>query len=299
MCRAPPSFAALDLDIGFHSARVPTTSGFLLKRLAFLPRVIACVVLLFCLAPVAEAQTPVDLELVLAVDVSLSMDLEEQRLQREGYVLALRDPEVHKAIASGPNGRIAVTYMEWAGPEVHTVIMPWTTIDGPAAATAFADRLESIRISRARLTSISSALQFSKSLLDTSGVRGIRRVVDVSGDGPNNAGLPITGVRDDLIAAGIVVNGLPIVLKRPSAFSMFDIEDLDRYYADCVVGGTGAFVIPVRETREFKTATRRKLLLEISGLEPPARLIRAQSGESSDCSVGERQWRRYMDGVPN
>ena len=136
----------------------------------------------------ALAQPAADLELVIAVDVSLSMDLDEQRLQRDGYVAAFRDPEVHKAIVSGPNGRIVVTYMEWAGPPTQQVVMPWTIIDSPAAARAFADRLEALPISRARMTSISAALQFSARLFESSGARGIRRVIDVSGDGPNNAG---------------------------------------------------------------------------------------------------------------
>jgi hypothetical protein len=276
--------------------------GLLLKALLFCLWVGICATPATYLRPApaqAQGQMPVDLELVLAVDVSLSMDMEEQRLQREGYVLALRDGEVHKAITSGPHGRIAVTYMEWAGPPTQSVVIPWTIIDGPAAARAFADRLEAAAISRARMTSISAALQFSKDLLGASGVRGIRRVIDVSGDGPNNAGLPVAGIRDEVVAAGIVINGLPIVLKGPRPSGMFDLNDLDRYYADCVIGGTGSFMIPVREPGEFKTATRRKLLLEISGLEVPARLIPAQSTETSDCSVGERQWRRYMDGLPN
>src|SRR5262249_28091304 len=147
----------------------------------------------------ALAQSAADLELVIAVDVSLSMDLDEQRLQRDGYVAAFRDPEVHKAITSGPNGRVAVTYMEWAGPLTQQVVLPWTTIDGAAAARAFADRLEATPISRARMTSISAALQFSGNLFESSGVRGIRRVIDVSGDGPNNAGVPVAGVRDALV----------------------------------------------------------------------------------------------------
>jgi Protein of unknown function (DUF1194) len=267
----------------------------LLKSLLF----VLVPVLWTLLTPRVLAQTAVDLELVLAVDVSLSMDMDEQRLQRDGYVQALRDPEVQKAIASGPNGRIAVTYMEWAGPPSQTVVIPWTIIDSPAAARAVADQLEAAPITRARMTSISAALSFSKSLLASSGARGIRRVIDVSGDGPNNSGFPITGIRDELINDGIVINGLPIVLKRSNSWSMFDLEHLDRYYTDCVIGGTGAFMIPVREPDEFKTATRRKLLLEISGLEVPARVIRTQVTETMDCSVGERQWRRYLDGTPN
>jgi len=249
----------------------------------------------------ALAQPTADLELVIAVDVSLSMDLDEQRLQRDGYVAAFRDPEVHKAITSGPHGRIAVTYMEWAGPPTQQVVLPWTRIDGPEAARAFADRLETVPISRARMTSISAALQFSGRLFETSGVQGIRRVIDVSGDGPNNAGVPVVPVRDELVAQGVVINGLPIMLKLATGF--FDLADLDRYYADCVIGGTGAFMIPIKEKSEFQTATRRKLLLEIAGLAPPARLIRVQAPaeeEKMDCMVGERQWRRYMDGrFPN
>ena len=245
------------------------------------------------------AQPAADLELVIAVDVSLSMDLDEQRLQRDGYVAAFRDPEVHKAITSGPNGRISVTYMEWAGPPTQQVVIPWTTIDGAEAARTFADRLEAVPISRARMTSISTALQFSGRLFETSGVRGIRRVIDVSGDGPNNSGVPVVPVRDDLVGQGIVINGLPIMLKLATGF--FDLPNLDRYYSDCVIGGTGAFMIPIKERSEFQTATRRKLLLEIAGLEPPARLIRVQApAEASDCLIGERQWRRYMDGrFPN
>jgi uncharacterized protein DUF1194 len=249
----------------------------------------------------AMAQPAADLELVIAVDVSLSMDLDEQRLQRDGYVTAFRDAEVHKAITSGPHGRIAVTYMEWAGPPTQQVVIPWMKIDGADAARAFADRLESLPISRARMTSISAALQFSGRLFETSGFKGIRRVIDVSGDGPNNAGVPVVPVRDELVAQGVVINGLPIMLKLATGF--FDLADLDRYYADCVIGGTGAFMIPIKQKSEFQTATRRKLLLEIAGRELPARLIRVQAAPAEpqmDCLVGERQWRHYMDGrFPN
>jgi len=242
-------------------------------------------------------QATVDLELVLAVDVSLSMDLEEQRLQREGYVQAFRDPEVIKSIVTGPSGRIAVTYMEWAGPGTQQVVMPWTIIDSAESAQEFARRLDASNISRARMTSISAALQFSEGLFETSGVRGLRRVIDVSGDGPNNAGPTVTGIRDQLVAKGITINGLPIVLKRPSSF--FDLDNLDQYYNDCVIGGSGAFMIPIREPGEFRSATRRKLLLEIAGrFEPEPRLIRVQARpdpeEKADCLAGERRWNRYM-----
>lgn len=247
------------------------------------------------LTPASAQQTAVDLELVIAVDVSLSMDLDEQRLQRDGYVNAFRDPEVVQAIGSGPNARIAVTYVEWAGNGIHQVVLPWSLIDGKAAADAFARRLETTSINRARMTSISSALQFSETLFASSGVRGLRRVVDISGDGPNNSGVPVVGVRDALVGKGITINGLPIVLKR--AASSFDIDNLEQYYKDCVIGGAGAFVVPIREPAEFRSATRRKLLLEIAGLTPPP-LIRVQARPDNepkaDCLVGERRWNRYM-----
>jgi uncharacterized protein DUF1194 len=259
----------------------------------------AFLVLALAFAGAALAQFLVDLELVLAVDVSLSMDLDEQRLQRDGYVTAFRDGEVHKAITSGPHGRIAVTYMEWAGPSVQNVVVPWMVIDGPTAAHALADKLEAQPISRARMTSISQGLVFAAQLFDSSGVKGIRRVIDVSGDGPNNAGPLVSLVRDHVVAQGIAINGLPILLKKPASF--FDIADLDVYYRDCVIGGAGAFMIPVRERFEFKTATRRKLLLEIADYQAP-NLIPAQLGEpvsGGDCTFGEQQWRRYLDTGPN
>jgi hypothetical protein len=119
-------------------------------------------------------------------------------------------------------------------------------------------------------------------------------VIDVSGDGPNNAGFPVQPVRDEVVAAGIVINGLPIMLKAPTS-SMFDIPDLDQYYAACVIGGTGSFLVPVRDLAEFKLAIRRKLLLEISGLMPPPRIIPAQNTQDDgvDCLIGEKLWRGF------
>jgi hypothetical protein len=248
----------------------------------------------------ATAQARVDVELVIAVDVSLSMDTDEQRLQREGYVAAFRDPELHRAITSGAYGRVAVTYMEWAGPTSQNVVIPWTIIDSPAAASAFADRLAAQPISRLRLTSIGAALQFARALLGESGFAGARRVVDVSGDGPNNSGPTVPMARDALVADGVVVNGLPIMLRTASP-TFFDLTDLDKYYAACVIGGAGSFMLPVKDIAELKSAIRRKLLLEISAHGAPPRLIPAQGGEaeSYDCFIGERQWRWYLDWGPN
>ena len=186
---------------------------------------------------------PVDTELVLAVDVSYSMDPEEQALQREGYITGLTSREFMQALRGGMHGKVAVTYFEWAGPYDQKIVVPWRLIDGPEAADAFANEIARAPYRRASRTSISGALNFAKPLFDGSGYRGIRRVVDVSGDGANNSGGLVTLVRDDLVASGITINGLPILLKRPNSFTM-DIENLDIYYEDCVIGGPGAFVDP-------------------------------------------------------
>lgn len=249
----------------------------------------------------------VDLHLVLAVDVSWSMDPEEQRLQRDGYVDAFRDNAVIKAIQSGPVGRIAVTYFEWAGADIQFMVVPWMIVEGPASAHRLADQLSERRIARHRMTSISSALEYAHRLLREAPGVAARRVVDVSGDGPNNGGVaPVTLVRDALLADGVVINGLPIMLKTGGEGGLGagfgqDISDLDEYYAQCVTGGPGSFVIPIRTRAEFATATRQKLLQEISWVPEPT-VLRVQrttelpppQGGSYDCLIGERNWRRYF-----
>src|SRR5882762_5826508 len=216
----------------------------------------------------------VDVELVIAVDVSYSMDPEEQALQREGYIEGFTSREFMQALRSGMNGKVAVTYFEWAGPYDQKIIVPWRMIDGPEAADAFANEIARAPYRRASRTSISGALNFAKPLFDGSGYRGIRRVIDVSGDGANNSGPFVTLVRDDVLAAGITINGLPIMLKRPNTFTM-DIEQLDIYYEDCVIGGPGAFVIPIHERDQFREATRTKLVLEIASRDVAPRIIPA------------------------
>ena len=234
---------------------------------------------------------PVDTELVLAVDVSYSMDPEEQALQREGYITGITSREFMQALRGGMHGKVAVSYFEWAGPYDQKIVVPWRLIDGPEAADAFANEMARAPYRRASRTSISGALTFAKPLFDGSGYRGIRRVVDVSGDGANNSGGPVTLVRDDLVASGITINGLPIMLKRPSSFTM-DIENLDVYYEDCVIGGPGAFVVPIRSRDQFKEATRTKLVLEIAGRTPQRRIIPAQARATRiSCSIGEQMWR--------
>jgi hypothetical protein len=245
----------------------------------------------FLFADKSPNAMPVDVELVLAVDVSYSMDPEEQALQREGYISGLTSREFLHALRAGMHGKVAVTYVEWAGPYDQKIVVPWRLIDGPEAADAFANEIARAPYRRASRTSISSALNFAKPLFDANGYRGFRRVIDVSGDGANNSGPFVSIVRDDLLAAGITINGLPIVLKRPNSFTM-DIENLDVYYEDCVIGGPGAFVIPIRERDQFKEATRTKLVLEIAERAPQRPVIPAQArAPRVSCTIGEQMWR--------
>src|SRR6185437_8083256 len=233
---------------------------------------------------------PVDVELVIAVDVSYSIDPDEQALQREGYVQALTSREFMQALRQGPNGKIAVTYFEWAGPSDQKILMPWRLIEGPESADSVASEIASAPYRRASRTSIAGALMFAKPLFDNSGYRGLRRVIDVSGDGTNNAGPLIVPTRDDVLAAGITINGLPIMLKRATPGTM-DIEELDIYYEDCVIGGPGAFVVPIRERAKFIEATRTKLVLEIAGRQPQPRVVPASAqAPRISCTIGEKMW---------
>ena len=239
---------------------------------------------------------PVDVELVIAVDVSYSMDPDEQALQREGYVQALTSKEFLHALHEGANGKIAITYFEWAGQYDQKILMPWRLIEGPESADAVAAELAAAPYRRASRTSISGGLIFAKPLFDNSGYRGLRRVIDVSGDGANNAGQLIVPTRDDVLAAGITINGLPIMLKRPNVGTM-DIENLDVYYEDCVVGGPGSFVIPIRERSQFIEATRNKLILEVAGRTPTPRVIPASAeAPRISCTIGEKMWQDRWGG---
>ena len=247
------------------------------------------------LADTRASAIPVDVELVIAVDVSYSMDPDEQSLQREGYVLALTSKEFLQALRQGAHGKIAITYFEWAGQSDQKILMPWRVIDGPESADAVAAEISRAPYRRASRTSISGALRFAKPLFDDSGYRGLRRVIDVSGDGANNAGPLVELTRDDVLAAGITINGLPIMLKRPYSGTM-DIENLDEYYEDCVIGGPGAFVIPIREREKFIEATRTKLVLEIAGRQPEPRIAPAASRMRVSCTIGERLWQERWGG---
>jgi len=239
----------------------------------------------------SPSAVPVDVELVLAVDVSYSMDPEEQQIQRQGYMEALTSREFLQALKDGINGKVALTYFEWAGAYDQRIIIPWRLVEGPESADAVANEIGAAPYRRASRTSIGGALLFAKPLFDGSGFRGIRRVIDISGDGPNNNGPLSTVARDEVVASGITINGLPIMLNRPNSYNMGDITNLDQYYEDCVIGGPGAFVIPIREREKFKEAIRTKLVLEIAGRMPKERVIPAAADAPRvSCAVGERQW---------
>jgi hypothetical protein len=237
----------------------------------------------------------VDLELVLAVDISASISASEQRLQRQGYVEAFRSPDVVAAVQEGASGRIAVAYVEWAGPAVQKLAIGWTLIDGSEAAQGFAAHLESLPLHREFDTSIAGALTFSTAVLAGSPFSSDRRVVDISANGPNNTGPPVAPARDAAIALGITINGLPLMTKIYWDGGLYSIEGLDYYFEDCVIGGPGAFVIAVRRGGELKEAIRRKLVLEIAGGD--AQIITASAGvrpQHMDCLAGEHNSGRLL-----
>jgi hypothetical protein len=170
------------------------------------------------------------------------------------------------------------------------IIVPWRLIDGPESADGFAADIGRARYTRASRTSISGALLFAAPLFEGSSFHGVRRVIDVSGDGVNNNGPLIVPTRDEVLSKGITINGLPILLKRPT-MSMIDIENLDVYYEDCVIGGPGAFVIPIKERDQFKEAIRTKLVLEMAGRTPEHRIVPASSAAPRvSCTIGEKLW---------
>lgn len=240
----------------------------------------------------ARAAAEVDLELVLAVDVSNSMDVDEQRVQRNGYVSAFLHADVVDAISSGPLGRIALTYVEWSGPQSQVTVIPWTVVDGQAAAKDFAARLANGSAGRQRGTSISGSLMFATAAFAANEFTSERQVIDISGDGPNNRGEPVEPVRANAIAAGITINGLPIVMK--AAYGPYSIPNLDVYYEDCVIGGPGAFLIPVHDMSQLALAIRRKLVLEIAGMEP-VKVMKAAASPAPriDCQIGEKLFNRW------
>jgi len=226
-------------------------------------RALALLVLSLFVVPAAaqrETGQPVDLALVLAVDASGSVDQVRFELQKQGYVAAFRHPRVIGAIQSGPAQAIAVIVMQWTGPALQVTAVPWTKISDAASANAFADAVA--RAPRALFgggTSISGAIDTSMALLFDNPYRAARRVIDISGDGSNNRGRSVNQARDEVIAKGVGINGLPILSLEP---------DLDRYYRDNVIGGPGAFMIVARDYETFSEAILKKLIAEIAAAKP-------------------------------
>ncbi|MCI5076202.1 DUF1194 domain-containing protein [Oricola sp.] len=242
----------------------------------------------------AKAQERVDVALVLAVDVSRSMSIDELRIQREGYAAAIASPEVVRAIGQGAYRRIAVTLFEWANDSHAREIVGWTVIESQADANAVAEVLLASHSIGQRRTSISGAIGHAAGLLEVVPFEADRRVIDVSGDGPNNQGIPVAEARDAAISKGITINGLPMMTRGGSG-QQFHIDDLDRYYTKCVIGGPGAFMVPVNDWDQFAEAVRRKLVMEIGRMadwEP--RVVPAQFllEEPYDCLIGEKIWQQ-------
>jgi len=258
--------------------------------------VLAALVLAAAQAAAAD-ELRVDVELMLAVDVSYSMSSREQEIQRRGYAEALKDPEIFAAIQTGYHQKVALTYVEWSGVADQRVVVPWTLIETPSDLAAFAGALTTSPPVILRRTSISSLLDYAPASFQENGYLGERQVIDVSGDGPNNIGRPVDAARDDLVAKGFVINGLPL-MTREGAGQRFDLEDLDVYYTDCVIGGPLSFAIPVRSWDEFPSAVRKKLVLELAGTIPAEVSVTptSMSGDTPggyDCLTGEKIWRQF------
>src|SRR6201995_4346813 len=232
----------------------------------------------------------VDVQLILAVDVSYSMDMDELAIQREGYAQAIVSKDFLQALKTGPHGKGAVTYFEWAASSDQKIIIPWRVIDGPESADAVSAEIMKTPIRRASRTSISGAIYFAMPLFEDSPYKGLRRVIDISGDGPNNNGAPVTIARDEALSKGIIINGLPIMVKEPS-YSTMDIDNLDCYYEDCVVGGPGSFVVSIKDREKFKEAIRTKLLMEVAGRMPQKVPVAEKDKEPRvSCMIGEKIW---------
>ncbi len=241
-------------------------------------------VLLVAAAPSgrAEGRIAVDAALVLAVDVSGSMDVEELSIQRAGYVAALRHPDMMRIVAAGARGRIALAQFEWAGQVRSRSTLGWRIIDSAEAMHAFADAVEALPVSNSFGTSISAAIDYGVKLIASADFDADAWVIDVSGDGPNNMGGPVLEARDRAIAQGITINGLPIVL-RPSRGT----RNLTGYYEQCVIGGPGAFSMAAHGPEELEPAIRRKLFRELIGGDPGS-IIRVADEPGVDCLIGEK-----------
>jgi hypothetical protein len=233
------------------------------------------------LASARARDADLDLELVLAIDVSRSMDDEELELQRQGYAGAFLHPAILAAIRGGAQGRIAVAMVEWAGAHYQKVIVPWTVLHDDETCAAFADAILATPKQSFNWTSISGAIDFSRSLFGAGGRRATRRVIDISGDGVNNNGRPASLARDEAVAQGITINGLAIINDRPTpgGWRPFNQQPLDQHYREQVIGGPGAFLMVAEDFDSFAFAIRNKLMREIAGIDgPPVMMARGGAG---------------------
>jgi len=224
--------------------------------------------LLLALPAAAQERKEVDLALVLAIDISGSIDPDEARLQRRGYIEAFGDPVIVKAILGGNHGRIAVAYFEWSDAWIQKLLVDWTLLDSEAAIAAFTRRLADAPISISRRTSISGAIRYAIPMYGRSPYEAERKVLDISGDGSNNDGGLVTEVRHDALKERIIINGLPIMNGRPNPFGFPAEDDLDKYYLHCVTGGPRSFVEVARSFEDFPRAVRKKLLQEVADIGP-------------------------------
>lgn len=223
----------------------------------------------FATSSYAAAPEAVDLALVLATDVSPSINSSEARLQREGVAEAFLNPQVVEAIESGSLGKIAVAAIDFSSREYNKVVMNWRIIHDKATAAAFGEAMRKAPTNTGRHTSISDGIELAELLLETSNLEATKKVIDVSGDGPNNWGRPMNVVRDEALAKGIIINGLPILGSAP---------ELDKYYMNCVIGGRGSFIVVANDFNDFARAIRNKLIQEIASAAPSRpRVIKVQA----------------------
>lgn len=235
----------------------------------FKPSLTVCLALFFLASPAVAQEIPVDVELVLAVDVSASIDGGEINLQRAGYVAALTDPRAISAMVSGPLGRVAVTYVEWS--DTARVTVPWTVIAGAEDANRFATAVQAFPIPRGGLTSIVTALDFSTLLFEGNGIEGTRRVIDLSADGRDSKGDEpvVAAARDRALSRGIVINGLVINPQQEQSEVEGVKYDLEGYFHEVVIGGPGAFTVVTETPEDFPRAIVNKLVLEVSSVAHP------------------------------
>ena len=249
----------------------------------------------------------VDLELVIATDVSRSIDEDEARLQREGVAAALRSPYVLAAIRSGYHKKIAIAYIDYSSRDFNEIVVDWQIVKDKASADKFADALTNEPLTFGRRTSISDALEMAAEMIRKNNFTGTRLTIDVAGDGPNNHGRLVEDVRNEVMRQGITINGLPIINDNGGCGSRFHLPDLDKYYRGCVIGGAGAFLIVARDFPDFARAIRRKLIFEIAEAAPPkVQLLKiaTSNGEppsasgfvyQKGCDIGERMREQIWD----